>query len=123
MVLDSGDPASVSAGSFFVNPIVDDATLAATAERAGERPPNFAAGPGRVKIPAAWLVERAGFPKGWTLGAVCVSPKHALALVNRGGATSRDLLAAARMIRDGVRARFGITLEPEPVFVGCSLEG
>ncbi len=120
MVLDPADPDSVSAGSFFVNPVVDGATAAEVEARAGERPPRFDAGEGRWKLAAAWLVERAGFPKGWGEGRVGVSRKHALALVNRGGATAAELLGAAWRIRDGVRARFGVELEPEPVFVGCT---
>lgn len=122
MVLDPADPDSVSAGSFFVNPVVDLATAARVEALAGAVPPCFAAGEGRVKLAAAWLVERAGFVKGWGEGRAGVSRKHALALVNRGGATSAELLAVARAIRDGVRARLGVTLEPEPVLVGCSLE-
>ncbi|HEV3190063.1 MAG TPA: UDP-N-acetylmuramate dehydrogenase, partial [Polyangiaceae bacterium] len=120
MLLDQGDPDSVSAGSFFVNPILVPQAFAQLQRRAGEVPPRFDAGEGRAKVPAAWLVERAGFPKGWGNGAVGLSRKHALALVNRGGATTRELLAAAYAVRDGVRARFGVELEPEPVFVGCS---
>jgi UDP-N-acetylmuramate dehydrogenase len=122
MVLDPTDPDSVSAGSFFTNPIVDLATAARVEQVAGAPPPRFDAGPGRVKLAAGWLVERAGFAKGWGQGAAGVSSKHALALVNRGGATSRELLDVARAIRDGVRARFGVTLEPEPVMVGCAWE-
>jgi UDP-N-acetylmuramate dehydrogenase len=122
MVLDAADPESVSAGSFFVNPIVDAGTLAHVESRAGETPPRFDAGEGRFKLAAAWLVERAGFVKGWGEGRVGVSRKHALALVNRGGATTRELLCLARDIRDGVRARFDVELEPEPVLVGCSWE-
>ncbi len=122
MVLDPDDPESVSAGSFFVNPIVDAAGLAEVEARAGERPPCFDAGAGRSKLAAAWLVEHAGFRRGWGEGRVGVSRKHALALVNRGGATARELLSAARAIREGVRARFGVALEPEPVLVGCSWE-
>jgi UDP-N-acetylmuramate dehydrogenase len=120
MVLDPGDPDSVSAGSFFVNPVVDGQRLAAVEAAAGARPPSFDAGPGRHKLAAAWLVERAGFPKGWGDGRVGVPRKHALALVNRGGASAAELLSAARQIRDGVRTRFGVELEPEPVFVGCT---
>ena len=120
MVVDPQDPDSVSAGSFFVNPVVDAAKLVEVESLASERPPRFDAGEGLFKLAAAWLVERAGFPKGWGTGRVGVSRKHALALVNRGGATAEELLAAARTIRDGVRARFGVTLEPEPVLVGCS---
>jgi UDP-N-acetylmuramate dehydrogenase len=122
MVLDPADPDSVSAGSFFVNPVVDLATASRVESLAGSAPPCFDAGPGRVKLAAGWLVERAGFVKGWGEGRAGVSGKHALALVNRGGATSRELLDVARVIRDGVRARFGVTLEPEPVFVGCSMD-
>jgi len=122
MVLDARDPDSVSAGSFFVNPIVDAATATRVEALAGEVPPRFGAGEGRVKLAAGWLVERAGFGKGWGSGRAGVSRKHALALVNRGGATSTELLEVARAIRDGVKARFGVTLEPEPVFVGCSLD-
>ncbi len=120
MVIDPQDPESVSAGSFFVNPVVDGPVVADVEARAGERPPRFEASDGRFKLAAAWLVERAGFPKGWGTGRVGVSRKHALALVNRGGATAKELLAAARAIRDGVRARFGVELEPEPVLVGCA---
>jgi UDP-N-acetylmuramate dehydrogenase len=119
MVLDDADPDSVSAGSFFVNPIVDAATAARVEALSGQRPPGFAAGDGRIKLAAAWLVERAGFERGWTLGRAGVSRKHALAIVNRGGATAAEILAAARAVRDGVRDRLGVTLEPEPVLVGC----
>jgi UDP-N-acetylmuramate dehydrogenase len=122
MVLDPGDPESVSAGSFFVNPVVDASTLAAVAARAGAAPPSFPAGDGKHKIAAGWLVERAGFVKGWGPGRVGVSSKHALALVHRGGATTAELLALARTIRDGVRASLGVTLVPEPVLVGGSWE-
>ena len=122
MLLSADDPDSVSAGSFFVNPMVDNAGLADITVRAGASPPNYDAGDGRRKVAAGWLVERAGFVKGWGEGRVGVSRKHALALVNRGGATSRELLSLARTIRDGVRERFGVTLELEPVLVGCSWE-
>jgi UDP-N-acetylmuramate dehydrogenase len=122
MVLDAADPDSVSAGSFFVNPIVDVATAARVEGLAGAPPPRFGAGEGRVKLAAAWLVERAGFSRGWGQGRAGVSRKHALALVNRGGATATEILTVARAVRDGVRERFGVTLEAEPVFVGCSLD-
>jgi UDP-N-acetylmuramate dehydrogenase len=121
MVLDASDPEAVSAGSFFVNPVVDAARVAAVEERAGRKPPVFPAEGGRFKLAAAWLVEQAGFPKGWGDGPVGVSRKHALALVHRGGGTTRDLLSVARAIRDGVRVRFGVELEAEPVLVGCRL--
>lgn len=122
MVVDPHDPESISAGSFFVNPIVSNDAFERIAGRTGERPAAFPEPDGRTKIAAAWLVEHAGFPKGWSLGKVGVSRKHALALVNRGGATARELLEAARRIRDGVRDRFGVALELEPVLVGCSLD-
>jgi UDP-N-acetylmuramate dehydrogenase len=122
MVLDDGDPESVSAGSFFVNPIVDASSLGHVESVAGKTPPRFDAGEGRWKLPAAWLVEQAGFAKGWTLGRAGISRKHALAIVNRGGASASEILAAARTVRDGVRARFSVTLEPEPVLVGYSGE-
>jgi UDP-N-acetylmuramate dehydrogenase len=129
MVLDPGDPESTSAGSFFVNPVVDEGQATAVERRARdtgvlgptEAMPRFAAGDRRCKLAAAWLVERAGFRKGYGDGPVGVSRKHSLALVNRSGGTTRELLALARAIRDGVRARLGVELEPEPVFVGCSL--
>ena len=81
----------------------------------------FAASGGRFKLPAAWLVEQAGFGKGWGAGPVGVSRKHALALVHRGGGTTRDLLDLAGAIRAGVLARFGVELVPEPVLVGCRI--
>jgi UDP-N-acetylmuramate dehydrogenase len=124
MVLDPDDPDSVSAGSFFVNPILDGAGIAALEERLGARGidraslPRFPGGEGRTKVSAAWLIERAGFPKGWGDGRVGISRKHALALVNRGGATASELLEVARAIQRGVRDAFGVELAPEPVIVG-----
>ncbi|MGE5184775.1 MAG: UDP-N-acetylmuramate dehydrogenase [Acidobacteriota bacterium] len=111
MVVDPADPDSRSAGSFFTNPLVD----AATAARVGG--PQWPQPDGRVKLSAGWLIERAGFAKGTTRGRVGISSKHALALVNRGGATASELLALAREIADGVRARLGVELSPEPVIV------
>ena len=124
MVLDPDDPDSVSAGSFFVNPLLDGAALAALEERVAARGfataalPRFPGDDGRTKVPAAWLIERAGFAKGWGEGRVGISRKHALALVNRGGATAAELLEAARSIQRGVREAFGVELAPEPVIVG-----
>ncbi len=120
MVVDPSDPDTVSAGSFFTNPIVARGEVAAIAAVASASPPVFPVDDARVKVPAAWLIERAGFHKGFTKGGAAISSKHALALVNRGG-PSGDLLALARAIRDEVRARFGVTLEPEPILVGCRL--
>lgn len=125
MVLDPSDPDTTSAGSFFTNPILSADALAALRERVdGQGPiPVFPEPDGRSKVSAGWLIERAGFTKGFAGegGRVAVSSKHALALTNRGGATTSELLALARRVRDGVRARFGVTLENEPVFVGVRL--
>ena len=126
MVLDAADPESTSAGSFFMNPIVDDAMLAIVEERvrtrvASVKIPRFPGPPGRTKLPAAWLIERAGFAKGHGAGRVGISKKHTLALVNRGGGTTTELLALAREVRAGVHEAFGVTLQPEPVMIGCSL--
>jgi UDP-N-acetylmuramate dehydrogenase len=128
MVIDAADPDTRSAGSFFVNPVLDGAALAAVeaAARArcgtGTRVPRFDAGDGLVKVPAAWLIERAGFGKGYSLGnGARISSKHTLALVNQGGASAADLITLAREIRDGVRQRFGVELVPEPVLVGAEL--
>ncbi len=109
MVIDPGDPDSVSAGSFFTNPILDAPLPGA---------PAWPEPDGRVKTSAAWLIEQAGFTRGYGSGRVGISSKHTLALVNRGGATAAELIALAREIATGVRARFGVELVPEPVFVG-----
>lgn len=126
MVLDERDPNRRSVGSFFVNPVLDGDTaarLAASATRDGlvEHPdhvPRFPVGDDRVKLPAAWLIEAAGFRKGERRGAVGISDRHALALVHHGGGSTADLLALAAEIRAGVEARFGVRLAPEPVFLG-----
>jgi UDP-N-acetylmuramate dehydrogenase len=109
MVIDPADPDTVSAGSFFTNPILDVAPPGA---------PTWAEPDGRVKTSAAWLIERAGFTRGYGNGRVGISTKHTLALVNRGGATTAELMALAREIAAGVEERFGIALHPEPVLVG-----
>jgi UDP-N-acetylmuramate dehydrogenase len=121
MVLDPGDHDTWSAGSFFTNPVItrDDADRLLPADV-----PHWDEPDGRVKVSAAWLIERSGFGKGYGSGAaptVQVSSKHTLALTNRGSARTDDLLALAREIRDGVRDRFGVELAAEPVFIGCSL--
>jgi UDP-N-acetylmuramate dehydrogenase len=119
MVLDPDDPDSVSAGSFFTNPILSADEFEALAARAApERPPAWPEPDGRVKTSAAWLIQRAGFERGHGDGRVGISTKHTLALVNRGGATTAELVALAREIAGGVRAAFGVALHPEPVFVG-----
>jgi len=128
MVLDSADPETRSAGSFFTNPALGPAGLAALEHAARARlgpdaaVPRFPADDGQVKVPAAWLIERAGFGKGYASSAGArISAKHTLALVNPGGGSTKDLLALAAEIRDGVRAAFGIELTPEPVLVGVRL--
>ena len=114
MVYDADDPDTHGAGSFFTNPVV----------AAGDVPTGAPAYPqpdGRVKTSAAWLIEHAGFPKGYGAGPARVSSKHALALTNQGGATAADVIALAREIANGVRARYGIELQPEPVLVGLTI--
>ncbi|MGU3501273.1 UDP-N-acetylmuramate dehydrogenase [Mycobacterium sp. C31M] len=121
MVLDAADHDTWSVGSFFTNPVVNAQDFERL--KAGhERLPHYPA-PDGVKLAAGWLVEQAGFGKGYPGGdAVAqLSGKHALALTNRGGATTTEILALARTVRDGVRDRFGIELTPEPVLVGCAL--
>ena len=119
MVIDPADPDSVSAGSFFTNPILEHEAYEALARRATPlHPPPWPEPVGRVKTSAAWLIEHAGFHRGYGNGRVGISAKHTLALVNRGGATTAELMALAREIAAGVRDRFGVALHPEPVLVG-----
>jgi UDP-N-acetylmuramate dehydrogenase len=119
MVVDPSDPDTAGVGSFFTNPIVDAALAdAAEARAGGGAMPRFPADGGRVKLAAGWLIERAGFAKGWAKGRAAISGKHALAITNRGGATAVEILALAREVRDRVKERFGVTLEPEPVIMG-----
>ncbi|KUN34267.1 UDP-N-acetylenolpyruvoylglucosamine reductase [Streptomyces longwoodensis] len=127
MVLDPEDHDTWSAGSFFTNPILTEADFAAFHARVKERlgedaePPAYPAGPGRTKTSAAWLIDKAGFTKGYGSGPARISTKHTLALTNRGGATTEDLLALAREVVAGVREAFGVTLVNEPVTVGVQL--
>lgn len=138
MVLDPDDPDTYSAGSFFTNPVLDpaayealcaraaasgDVSARATSAGAARRaaPPAWPGPGGVVKVSAAWLIEHAGFHKGHAGRGVSISSKHTLALTNRGSGSTAALLDLAREIRDGVHARFGVTLHPEPVLVGCSL--
>ena len=122
MVLDAADPDTYSVGSFFTNPVLDAAAYAALCGKAADEPPSWPASDGTVKVSAAWLIERAGFTKGYGgAGGVAISDKHTLALTNRGNATTAALLDLAREIRGGVHARFGVTLHPEPVLVNCEL--
>lgn len=119
MVIDPGDPNSRSAGSFFKNPIVERSMLAQIAEAASvDSVPQFKSGDDIVKVPAAWLIERAGFYKGFTMGNAGISTNHSLALVNRGGATAQEIIELKDSITGTVEEVFGITLVPEPVFIG-----
>lgn len=127
MVLDPEDHDTWSAGSFFTNPILTDEEFAAFHARVRERlgddatPPAYPAGDGHTKTSAAWLIDRAGFTKGYGTGPARISTKHTLALTNRGAATTEDLLMLAREVVTGVRDAFGITLVNEPVTVGVTL--
>lgn len=118
MLLDPGDENGRSCGSFFLNPVIEPSTLDALRARAAAAPPTYPQPDGRLKLPAAWLIERAGFHKGQRWGAVGISSRHSLALVAHDGATSRQILEAAHRIRDGVHAALGIELTPEPLFLG-----
>jgi UDP-N-acetylmuramate dehydrogenase len=130
MVLDATDHDTWSVGSFFTNPVVAPDVYERLAGTIDGPVPHYPA-PDGIKLAAGWLVERAGFAKGYPppessgadgLEAPCrLSTKHALALTNRGTATTEDVLRLARAVRDGVRDVFGITLTPEPVLVGCVL--
>jgi UDP-N-acetylmuramate dehydrogenase len=117
MVLDPGDHDTWSAGSFFTNPVLD----ATEADRLPAEAPRWPVDDGRVKTSAAWLIERAGFAKGFGDGAIRLSSKHTLALTNRGDGTAAELVSLARVIRDGVAAKFGVVLDNEPVLVGLEL--
>jgi UDP-N-acetylmuramate dehydrogenase len=119
MVLDADDRDTWSVGSFFTNPVVP----AAVWDGLGLDAPHWPGEDGTVKIPAAWLIEHAGFTKGFPGDGVAISNKHTLALTNRGTGTTAALLELAGTIRDGVRERFGIELHPEPVLVNCALPG
>jgi UDP-N-acetylmuramate dehydrogenase len=129
MLIVEGDPDCRSAGSFFKNPVVDAEQLRQIAAASDKAPPRFPAGPGaenqgRVKVPAAWLIEQAGFAKGYRLGAAAISTRHTLALVNlgerdgHGGASAAEVLALASQITAAVEKRFGLRLEMEPVMMG-----
>lgn len=118
MVLDPADHDTWSAGSFFTNPVLSPEDFAALAAHSDTPPPRYPEPDGRIKTSAAWLIEQAGFAKGYGSAPVTLSTKHTLALTNRGGATTADLLRLAAEVRDGVAARFGVTLAPEPVLLG-----
>lgn len=121
MVVDAGDPNSRSAGSFFRNPIVPKEVLLKVSEAAGiavDAVPHWPAGDTLIKLPAAWLLEQAGFVRGYAMGPAGISSRHTLAVINRGGATAADVIALREHIIETVRLKFGIQLEQEPVSVG-----
>lgn len=118
MVLDPADPNSRSAGSFFKNPVIPVATLAKMFARSDQPIPNFRAEPGFVKVPAAWLIEQAGFAKGYRHGNAGISSNHSLAIINFGAASAAEIVELSDLIRRRVMLEFDIELQPEPVFVG-----
>ncbi len=116
MVIDADDPNAKSAGSFFKNPIIEKSKLEELRTK-NENVPFFEFGD-KVKIPAAWLIENAGFNKGFVLGNVGISTNHTLALINRSGASAEEMIELKNAVQKAVEAKFGIMLHPEPVFVG-----
>lgn len=128
MVIDPTDPDTRSAGSFFTNPILPEEVVAEVVARAlqlgvvqaPEEVPTYPAGSGLIKLPAAWLIERAGIEKGYRAGQVGISSKHCLALVHYGGGRTDELIALAQEVQRAVYERWGVQLEPEPVRVGFS---
>jgi UDP-N-acetylmuramate dehydrogenase len=122
MVLDENDHDTWSVGSFFTNPVVGQEVFERLRDSVDGAVPNYPA-PDGVKLAAGWLVERAGFAKGYPGddAPARLSTKHALAVTNRGGATTSDVIALARAVRDGVRTTFGIELTPEPILIGVEI--
>jgi UDP-N-acetylmuramate dehydrogenase len=118
MVISATDPNRRSCGSFFLNPVVSAAQLEHIHAADPAKPPAFAQPDGSFKVPAAWLIEHAGFSKGFSHGPVGLSTRHALAIVAHQGATARDVVNIAHTIQSGVRDKFQVTLTPEPVFLG-----
>ncbi|MFZ0529780.1 MAG: UDP-N-acetylmuramate dehydrogenase [Propionicimonas sp.] len=118
MVVDAADHDTWSAGSFFTNPIVD----AAVADALPADAPRYPQPEGGVKTSAAWLIEHAGFNRGYGSGPARLSTKHTLAITNRGGARAADIVALAREVRDGVERAYGVRLVPEPVLIGVTLD-
>ncbi|HUP46263.1 MAG TPA: UDP-N-acetylmuramate dehydrogenase [Thermoanaerobaculia bacterium] len=119
MVIDRSDPDTRSDGSFFMNPILPAASLEEFRARPGaDSAPSFAAGDGLVKLSAAWLIENAGFQKGFRHGNVGLSSKHTLAIINRGDGTAAEVRELVSMIQGRVWERFGVEIHPEPNFIG-----
>lgn len=120
MLLDPSDENGRSCGSFFTNPVLTKADVERVQNRAGEQPPSFPQPDGRIKVPAAWLIERAGLSRGTRHGSVGLSTRHTLALVAHDGATTAEIVRFAWHVRERVEAAFGVRLWPEPVFWGFS---
>jgi UDP-N-acetylmuramate dehydrogenase len=118
MVIEAGNPANRSCGSFFVNPVVSHADVERVHAVAGPGCPHYVVDERRVKIPAAWLIERAGYARGYRRGPVGLSPYQAQAIVNYGGACAADVIALASDVKAAVWKTFGIAIVPEPIFVG-----
>ena len=121
MLVGQGGPDGKSAGSFFKNPVIASSLVPQIAQSAGcptQEVPQYAAGEGKVKLAAAWLVEKSGFRKGFSMGRVAISSRHTLALVNRGNASAIELIALRDAVTNAVQAKFGIQLEQEPVMLG-----
>lgn len=118
MLIVEGEEDARSAGSFFKNPVLNPAEYERLVSATAGKLPSYPAPGQKYKVPAAWLVEHAGFCKGFAHGSVGISRKHALAIVNRGGATAAEIVALKNEIQTAVRDRFGVELTPEPVFVG-----
>ena len=116
MVLDPNDPDTRGDGSFFMNPILSAADYEAFALRAPEAP-HYPSGE-EVKLSAAWLIEHAGFHKGFIRGNVGLSSKHSLAIINRGGGTAAEVVELVRLIQNRVREAYGVEMQPEPAFIG-----
>jgi UDP-N-acetylmuramate dehydrogenase len=125
MLITPDDPANDSdcrsAGSFFKNPLITSDAFERIKEIVADQVPSFPAGGGKLKVPAAWLIERAGFHKGYNRGRAGISSKHTLAIVNRGGATAREVIGLMTEIQERVAEKFGVPLMPEPVFVGFEM--
>jgi UDP-N-acetylmuramate dehydrogenase len=120
MLIVPGDTDCRSAGSFFKNPVVPVTVLDTLAHELGVEKksiPAYPAQDGEVKLSAAWLIERAGYQKGYALGNAGISSRHTLALINRGGATAADVIALRDQVTDTIASRFAIRLEPEPVWL------
>jgi UDP-N-acetylmuramate dehydrogenase len=120
MLLVSGDADCRSAGSFFKNPVVPVTILDSLAKELGiqkQSIPAYPAQDGEVKLSAAWLIERAGYQKGFALGNAGISSRHTLALINRGGASAAEIVSLRDRLTDTIASRFGIRLEPEPVWL------